>query len=259
MGDRVGIGAQVGSCMNCSDCSHDNENYCANYMVDTYNSRWPDGSIAQGGYSNAIRAHQKFVFPIPDGIKSEHAAPMLCAGLTVYSPLYRSRVGPGSRVGVIGVGGLGHFGIMFAQALGAEVFAFSHTASKKEDAHRMGAKEFILMDKSDDWLKHMQQAPLDVIINTASSSSVEVAKLVSCLKVGGHIYCLGLPKEGFRLPVMQLCGRGAFIGSSHIGSKKEALDMLRLAAEKKIEPWIEVLPMKECSKAIERVAKGDGT
>ena len=147
MGDRVGIGAQVGSCMNCNDCSHDNENYCANYMVDTYNSRWPDGSIAQGGYSTAIRAHQKFVFPIPDGIKSEHAAPMLCAGLTVYSPLYRSKVGPGSRVGVIGVGGLGHFGIMFAQALGAEVFAFSHTASKKEDAHRMGANEFILMDK----------------------------------------------------------------------------------------------------------------
>ena len=103
MGDRVGIGAQVGSCMNCNDCSHDNENYCANYMVDTYNSRWPDGSIAQGGYSTAIRAHQKFVFPIPDGIKSEHAAPMLCAGLTVYSPLYRSKVGPGSRVGVIGV------------------------------------------------------------------------------------------------------------------------------------------------------------
>ena len=115
------------------------------------------------------------------------------------------------------------------------------------------------MDKSDDWLKRLQQAPLDIIINTASSSSVEVAKIVSCLKVGGHIYCLGLPKEGFRLPVMQLCGRGAFIGSSHIGSKKEALDMLRLAAEKKIEPWIEVLPMKECSKAIERVARGDGT
>mgnify|MGYP002720192116 FL=1 len=87
MGDRVGIGAQVGSCMNCSDCSHDNENYCANYMVDTYNSRWPDGSIAQGGYSTAIRAHQRFVFPIPDGIKSEHAAPMLCAGPVSYTHL----------------------------------------------------------------------------------------------------------------------------------------------------------------------------
>ena len=263
VGDRVGIGAQVGSCMNCHACKHDNESYCVGdgygYMIDTYNCRWPDGSIAQGGYSTAIRAHKQFVFPIPESIESKHAAPMLCAGLTVFSPLYRHKVGPGSRVGIVGIGGLGHFGIMFARAMGADaVVAISHTASKRDDALKMGATDFVLMKEEREWAAAFQEMPLDLILITAASSAVELTAIVSCLRVEGRLVCLALPKGDMQLPLMELCNRGASISSSHIGSKDEALRMLDLAAEKRIIPWVEVMDMKECSKAIERLEKGDG-
>ncbi|KAI3626309.1 hypothetical protein CBS9595_001670 [Malassezia furfur] len=261
VGDRVGVGAQVGSCMHCYPCTHDNENYCIGdgkgHMVDTYNSTWPDGSIAQGGYSTNIRAPEQFVFPIPEGLKSEHAAPMLCAGLTVYSPLLRNKVGPGSRVGVVGIGGLGHFAVMFAKAMGAEVVAISHSANKKDDALKMGASEFVSTKEDPEWSKKYLNKPFDVIINTASSAAVDLPGMVSALKTEGRCICVGMPEDLIKLRVQDLAMRGAFLGSSHIGNKKEALSMLQLAAEKKIEPWIELVDMKECSKAVERVSKGD--
>ncbi|WFD45718.1 alcohol dehydrogenase (NADP(+)) [Malassezia furfur] len=226
-------------------------------MVDTYNSIWPDGSIAQGGYSTNIRAPEQFVFPIPEGLKSEHAAPMLCAGLTVYSPLLRNKVGPGSRVGVVGIGGLGHFAVMFAKAMGAEVVAISHSANKKDDALKMGASEFVSTKEDPEWSKKYLNKPFDVIINTASSAAVDLPGMVAALKTEGRCICVGMPEDEIKLHVQDLAMRGAFLGSSHIGNKKEALSMLQLAAEKKIEPWIELVDMKECSKAVERVSKGD--
>lgn len=263
VGDRVGVGAQVGSCMNCHPCQHDNENYCVGdgkgHMVDTYNSRWPDGSIAQGGYSTAIRAPEQFVFPIPDAVKSEHAAPMLCAGLTVFSPLYRNKVGPGMRVGVVGIGGLGHFAVMFAKAMGADVVAISHSANKKEDALKMGASSFVSTKDNADWAKDFQNKPFDIIINTASSSAVDIPGVVSCLKTQGSLVCVGMPEDEIKLRVQHLAMKGGLLGSSHIGNKKEALAMLQLAAEKKIEPWIELHDMKYCSEAVQRVHKGDST
>ena len=261
VGDRVGIGAQVGSCMNCDPCKHDNENYCVGdgkgHMVDTYNSLWPDGSVAQGGYSNAIRAHEQFVFPIPDAISSEHAAPMLCAGLTLYSPLVRSNVGPGKRVAIVGIGGLGHFGVLFAKALGAEVVAISHSGSKRDDALKMGAAEFVSTSDEDKWADKLKAKPFDVIINTASTAAIDFTTLLSVLKTEGRIVSVGMPEDQIKLRVQDLAGKGAFLGSSHIGSKVEALAMLKLAAEKDIKPWIELIDMKDCSKAVERVSKGD--
>lgn len=261
VGDRVGIGAQVGSCMNCDPCKHDNENYCVGdgkgHMVDTYNSFWPDGSVAQGGYSNAVRAHEQFVFRIPDAISSEHAAPMLCAGLTLYSPLVRSNVGPGKRVAIVGIGGLGHFGVMFAKALGAEVVAISHSTSKRDDALKMGAAEFVSTTADDKWADNLKAKPFDVIINTASTAAIDFATLLSVLKTEGRIVSVGMPEDQIKLRVQDLAGKGAFLGSSHIGSKVEALEMLKLAAEKDIKPWIELIDMKDCSKAVERVSKGD--
>ncbi|SHO75990.1 Similar to S.cerevisiae protein ADH6 (NADPH-dependent medium chain alcohol dehydrogenase) [Malassezia sympodialis ATCC 42132] len=261
VGDRVGIGAQVGSCMNCHPCKHDNENYCIGdgkgHMVDTYNSHWPDGSIAQGGYSTAIRAHQQFVFPIPEGLKSEHAAPMLCAGLTVYSPLFRNKVGPGMRVAIVGIGGLGHFGVMFAKAMGADVVAISHSASKEKDALKMGATKFVSTKEDPNWAEHFKNEPFDLIINTASSSAVDVPGMISSLKTDGRLICVGMPEDEIRVRVQHLAMRSALLGSSHIGNKTEALSMLKLAAEKNIEPWIELVDMKDCSKAMERVSKGD--
>lgn len=178
-------------------------------MVDTYNSIWPDGSVAQGGYSNAIRTPEQFVFPIPDSIKSEHAAPMLCAGLTLYSPLYRNNVGPGQRVGIVGIGGLGHFGVMFAKAMGADVVAISHSASKREDALKMGASEFVSTKEDPKWADKFQEKPFDLIINTASTSAVDFASLLKAVKTEGRVISVGMPEDEIKLRVQDLAGKGA--------------------------------------------------
>lgn len=162
VGDRVGVGAQVGACLRCKQCKDGYENYCpkqidtyvreslvahlnAPILIDDYfqNAKYPDGTVTQGGYSTAIRAHQQFVFPIPEALESRHAASMLCAGLTVFSPLKTNGAGPGKKVGIVGIGGLGHYAILFAKALGAEVYAFTHSKDKMEDAKKLGADHVI--------------------------------------------------------------------------------------------------------------------
>jgi len=264
VGDRAGVGAQVGSCGTCAPCKSDNENYCVGDgkkgMVDTYNAKYADGSIAQGGYSTAIRAHQQFVFAIPEGLKSEDAAPMLCGGLTVYSPLLRNGAGTtAKRVAIVGIGGLGHFGVLFAHAMGAEVIAISHSPRKKEDALKMGASQFISTGEDPKWAENFaRENPIDLIINTASSNAVDIPTLLSTLSVHGKLITVGMPEEALKpMKVQSFAGTGAFFGSSHIGSKKEAIQMLKLAAEKNIKPWTEVMPMSDCSKAVKRVEEND--
>lgn len=155
----------------------------------------------------------------------------------------------------VGVGGLGHFGILFAAAMGAEVVAISHSPSKKEDALKMGAKEFISTKEEPNWAEKYKNNPLDLIVSTASSNAVDLPAMLSTLKVHGRMIYVGMPEDGFKdIRAQHFAGNGCFFGSSHIGSKQEAIEMLKLAADKKIKPWIEVLPMKECSKAVQRVA-----
>ncbi|KAJ1029442.1 hypothetical protein NDA13_002691 [Ustilago tritici] len=262
VGDRVGVGAQVDSCGECVPCKDEQEQYCQGNgkvgLVDTYNSsHHHDGIPTMGGYSTNIRTQQQFVFPIPEKIKSEHAAPMLCGGLTVFSPLIHNGAGPGKRVGIVGIGGLGHFGVMFAHALGAEVVAISHSPRKREDALKMGANEFVSTSENPNWADDYKSKPFDLIINTASSNAVDLASILSTLKVHGRLICVGMPEDVFKIRIQNFAGNGCLMGSSHIGSKKEALQMLDLAAEKGIEPWIEVLPMKDCSKAVKRVEEND--
>ena len=143
VGDRVGVGAQVGSCGECRACKDGLENYCSKW-IHTYADVYPDGVHTQGGYATAIRAHRQFVFPIPDGIESRDAASMFCAGLTVYSPLRVNGCGPGKKVGVVGIGGLGHYAVLFAKAMGAEVFAFTHGTKKVDDIKKMGADHVVV-------------------------------------------------------------------------------------------------------------------
>ncbi|PWY98459.1 GroES-like protein [Testicularia cyperi] len=264
VGDRVGVGAQVDACGSCVPCKDEEEQYCSGDpsgsgkgMVDTYNSNHHCGTPAQGGYSTAIRTQQQFVFPIPEGLKSEDAAPMLCGGLTVFSPLIRNGAGPGKRVGIVGIGGLGHFGVMFAHALGAEVVAISHSPRKKQDALKMGASEFVSTAENPNWAEEYKSKPFDLIVNTASSNAVDLASILSTLKVHGRLICVGMPEDVFKVRIQNMAGNGCLMGSSHIGSKKEALQMLALAAEKNIHPWIEVIPMKDCSKAVKRVEDND--
>ncbi|KAI5118606.1 hypothetical protein M0805_004181 [Coniferiporia weirii] len=250
VGDRVGVGAQVGSCYSCNLCNSDNENYCPK-MLNTYNSKHPDGVRTMGGYSTGIIANELYVFPIPDAISSADACTMLCAGLSAYSPLVRNGAGPGKKVGIIGIGGLGHYGIMLAKALGAEVYVFSSTASKEEDAKKLGADHFIFtgVDNFHEPL-HMK---LDLIVSPADvTGKFPLDKYLSTLSLHSKFIAVGLP--GGPLPpvsVFNFAVSGCFFSGSHIGSKKEAIEMLDLAAKKGIKPWIEELPMKDVKIAIE--------
>ncbi|GAA98437.1 uncharacterized protein L969DRAFT_87055 [Mixia osmundae IAM 14324] len=251
-GDRVAVGAQVCSCFECNNCKNDNENYCPN-GVDTYNAKYPNGDLAHGGYSAGIRVHERFVFPLPEALKSEDAAPMACAGLTVYSPIVRNGTGPGKRVAVLGLGGLGHFAVQWIKALGAEAVVFSHSPSKKEDALKLGATDFVDTSKKD--FEKPWAGKIDLIISTASSTKgLDLNPYISTLVPQGKLVYVGMPEESLgEIKSQQLAGNGAFIGSSHIGSKKEALAMYKLAADKGVKPMLLVLPMKEAGKAIQLI------
>lgn len=255
VGDRVGVGAQIWACGECRACKSGNEQYCPK-QVDTYNAKYPDGVKTQGGYATAIRAHQQFVFPIPAGIASEDAASMLCAGLTVYSPLVRNGCGPGKKVGIVGVGGLGHYAVLFAKALGAEVWAFTHSPSKMEDLKKMGADHVV--DIGDKNFHEPLEQTLDLIVSTRNASEgFDIPQYLSMLWVNASFITVGLPEDHFpALSPFTFNPNGSKLGGSHIGSKTEALDMLKLAADKGVKPWIELLPMKEAGKAVQAVQDG---
>jgi len=252
VGDRVGVGAQVWACTECSRCKAGQENYCPK-QVDTYNAKYPNGDIAHGGYGTAIRAHELFVFPIPKELDSADAAPMLCGGLTVFSPLKRNGAGPGKNVGVVGLGGLGHFAVLFAKALGARVTVFSHSDHKRSDAEKMGADNFVITSEKDFAEKHADQ--MDLIVVTADvAKGIPIPEMASMMKVNGRIIIVAMPDDP--LPEFQsaaLASSGVYLGGSHIGNRTEALEMLDIAAKKGVKPWIEQMPMKDAGKAIQSV------
>ncbi|KAI9728035.1 MAG: hypothetical protein M1834_007849 [Cirrosporium novae-zelandiae] len=254
VGDRVGVGAQIWSCLKCKNCKEDNENYCPD-LVDTYGAYYKDGTKTQGGYASHMRAHEYFTFKIPDNIPTEIAAPMLCAGITVYSPLIRAKMGPGKKVAVLGIGGLGHFALMFASALGAETYALSHSPHKKSDALALGAKEFITTS-TPNW--HVPWAfTFDLILNTADMThTFDLPAYMSTLAVNGCFHNVGLPDEPLpTLRAQQFTPNGCMIGGSHIGSRPEMVGMLELASRKGLKSWVETVQVGEegCKEAVERV------
>jgi len=261
-GDRAGVGAQIFACLkpSCRYCSTENETYCP-HQVDTYNSEYPDGVLTMGGYSTAIRANERFVFPIPDAIESKDVCSMFCAGLTVYSPLVRNGVtkeeGKGKKVGIIGLGGLGHYGVLFAKALGAEVTVFSHSRNKEEDAKKMGADHFVVTSESNFHKPYI--GTFDLIISTRNvAEGFPLAEFLSMLWVHGNFIMVGLPEQPLpEIDANVFMGNGSKMGSSHLGSKKEVLDMLDLVAEKNIKPWIQEAPMKDCGKIVRAVKDGN--
>ncbi|RDW83251.1 NADP-dependent alcohol dehydrogenase 6 [Coleophoma crateriformis] len=243
-GQRVGVGAQSYSCLDCRQCKADNETYCRK-QLDTYGAKWPDtGIISQGGYSSHVRTHEHWVFPIPDALPTVQAAPMLCAGLTAYSPLVRNGCGPGKKVGIVGLGGIGHFGLLFAKALGAETWVISRTHSKEADCKEMGADGFLATADGKDWNKdHIMT--FDMILNTASSTEgMDLGAYLQLLDVHGHFVSVGLPEgEGQPMKSQDLLSNGVLVGASHLGSRKEVLAMLQLAADKGIKSWVEEIPI----------------
>lgn len=233
------------------------ESYCVK-IVGTYNSFHKDGSKAFGGYANYCRAPGNFVFKIPDALPSEAAAPLLCAGATLYSPLKHYGAGPGKTVGIIGIGGLGHLGLLFAKALGADkVVAISRSRSKKDDAFKLGADDFIATDEDENWAKTWNRK-LDLIVCTVSSASMPLAKFLDLLKTDGTFVQVGAPEEPLpSLRPFALIIKRVKLSGSMIASPREIQEMLNLAAEKGVQAWVQTFPMDQVNDALQRFEKGE--
>ncbi|KAH8909664.1 putative zinc-binding alcohol dehydrogenase [Coniochaeta sp. PMI_546] len=262
IGTRVGVGAQSDSCRNripdvdCPECQEGQENYCQHGFVGTYNGTYMNGSSSAGGYATYVRCPAHFAVPVPDSIPSELAAPMMCAGVTTYAPLKRNGCGPGKTVGVVGLGGLGHFGVMWAKAMGADrVVVLSRKSNKKDDALALGADSCIATDEDEDWVKQ-NRGSLDILLSTISSSKAPMADYMSLIKTGGVMIQVGAPDDGvFQVPAMPLI-RGVRLEGSLIGSPGEIKEMLELAAEKGVKPWVTTRPMKDANQAIVDMHEG---
>ncbi|OGM50535.1 hypothetical protein ABOM_000883 [Aspergillus bombycis] len=263
IGDRVGVGPQSDSCRgrvdgHCVECSTGNEKYCTKLWTGTYAGRYLDGSKSYGGYASFNRVPSHFAIKIPDVIPSAAAAPMLCAGATVYAPLKQYGCGPGKKIGIIGVGGLGHFGILFAKALGADwITAFSRKASKRDDALKLGANVYVATCEEPEWVARHANT-LDLIISTVSSNTLPISDHLKVLKSNGAFVQVGNPEDGpFTFPAGALIGMGLRFCGSKIGSPSEVREMLALAAAKNVQPWIEERPMKAANQVILGMDQGE--
>lgn len=261
VGDIVGVGAQADSCCGrgpkaCQPCKDGDEPYCENKSVNTYGSTHYNGGMAYGGYALYHRARSHFVFKIPDGLDPADAAPMLCGGVTVYSPLKHWGVGPGKKVGIAGVGGLGHFAVIFAKAMGAdEVVGISRKASKRDEAIQLGCDDYIATDDDKDWAKHNARR-FDVIISTVSSAKMPVAQYITTLALNGTMVQVGAPEEPVPVPIFPLIvGRRSLAGSA-IGGSNDIKDMLEFAAKHNVKPWVEKRPMSDANQAIVDMENG---
>lgn len=269
------MGAQSSSCLkpDCEECSAGLENHCPRGSVGTYNGKYPDGSKSYGGYADYCRAPSHFVFKIPDGITSEEAAPMLCGGITVFSPLQKNGAGPGKRVGIVGIGGLGHFGLLYAKvhsfvrpvnhrlsseltqsppkALGCDkVVAISRTSDKKADALKMGADHFIATSEDKDWAKHNSRT-LDLIISTVSGPSMPLQQYLRLLRTNGQFIQVGAPEDPIpSITAFELIGKGVRIGGSAIGSPAQIREMLELSVKKGVHPWVQKRPLNEANSTV---------
>lgn len=254
VGDIVGVGAQGDSCLgrdgHCDACSTDHEAYCRGRRTTTYASKHRNGDKSYGGYALYHRAKSHFVIKLPKGLKPEYAAPLLCGGATVYSPLRAWGVGPGKKVAVAGVGGLGHFAVLFAKAMGAdEVVGISRKAEKRDEALKLGCDEYIATDDDEDWAKKNAWR-FDVIISTVASAKMPFAQYINCLNFDGTIVQVGAPEEPIPLQPFSLIFGRRRIGGSAISSPKEIAEMFQFTVDKDIHPWVELRPMSEANQAV---------
>ena len=254
-GDIVGVGVMIDSCCSCKNCNNNQEQYCEEGMTGTYNAIERDGvSIAQGGYSSQIVVKERFVLSISKKLDLAGAAPLLCAGITTYSPLRFAGVKAGQKVAVVGLGGLGHMGVKFAASFGAEVTVISTSPKKEEDARRLGAHHFLLSTDAAAMKKHASH--FDVILDTVSANH-DYTFLLDLLDLEGKLLIVGLPsKEPTLSPFSLITKRRSIIGSM-IGGMKETQEMLDYCAEKNIVSDVEVIPAKYINEAYERMIKSD--
>jgi uncharacterized zinc-type alcohol dehydrogenase-like protein len=255
VGDRVGVGCFVDSCRTCSNCANGEQQYCLQGMTGTYNSYERDGKTpTYGGYSNNIVVDENYVLRIPQNIPLDRGAPLLCAGITLYSPLRHWTCGPGMKVAVVGLGGLGHMGVKIASAMGADVSVLSQSAKKQNDALKMGAKNFYVM--SDETMFAKLAGKFDLIINTVSAD-INLSAYLSLLTTNGHMVLVGVPEKPMSIhPFPLIMGRRSLAGSL-IGGIAETQEMLDFCGKHNIMPDIELIPFQKVNEAYERVIKSD--
>jgi alcohol dehydrogenase (NADP+) len=254
VGDRVGVGCMVNSCGQCANCRNGNEQYCLDGMVATYAGTDRDGTTTQGGYSTHVVVDAGFVLRVPDGIDPEAAAPLLCAGITTYSPLRRWGAGPGKQVAVVGLGGLGHMAVKLAAAMGAEVTVLSQSLKKQEDGLRLGASDYFATSDPDTFARLAGR--FDLVVNTVSAP-IDVDAYLSLLAVDGALVNVGAPAEPLSLNVMSLIGGRRTYAGSMIGGIAETQEMLDFCAEHGIGAEVEVVPAEQVNEAYERVLASD--
>jgi uncharacterized zinc-type alcohol dehydrogenase-like protein len=254
VGDRVGVGCMVNSCGECANCRRGDEQYCLNGMVGTYAATDRDGTTTQGGYSTHVVVDSDFVLSIPDGIDPVAAAPLLCAGITTYAPLRRWGAGPGKKVAIVGLGGLGHMGVKIAHALGAEVTVLSQSLKKREDGLRLGADHYHAT--SDPGTFEQLASSFDLIINTVSAV-VDLDAYLGLLAVDGTLVNVGAPGEPLSLNVSSLIDARRTFAGSMIGGIALTQEMLEFCAEHHIAADVEVIPADKINEAYERVLASD--
>nr|WP_310588306.1 NAD(P)-dependent alcohol dehydrogenase [Dyadobacter sp. CY345] len=256
VGDVVGVGCMVDSCRECQYCNDDLEQFCEKGMTGTYNA--PDkhipGSPTFGGYSESVVVNENYVLRIPENMDLAAAAPLLCAGITTYSPLHHWKVGPGKKVGVVGIGGLGHMGIKIAKAMGAEVVAFTTSESKFAEAKRLGADEVVL--SKDEKQMQAYAGKLHFILDAVSAEH-DINAYLNLLRVDGSLALVGAPEHPLPVAAFSLImGRKSFAGSM-IGGIAETQEMLDFCGEHNLVADIEMINIQDINQAYERLLKGD--
>ena len=256
VGDLVGVGCMVDSCRHCADCREGLEQFCQNTLTLTYNSPDPIlGGSTYGGYSNQIVVDQDFVLRVSEKLTPAAAAPLLCAGITTYSPLRHWQVGPGQRVGVVGLGGLGHMGVKLAHAMGADVSLFTTSPGKADDARRLGADEVIVSRDTEEMKRHGRR--FDFILDTVAAPH-DLDAYLTMLKRDGTLCLVGAPDHPHPSPaVFKLISGRRRLAGSPIGGIRETQEMLDFCAEREIVSDVEVIPIQRINEAYERMLNGD--
>jgi uncharacterized zinc-type alcohol dehydrogenase-like protein len=255
VGDKIGVGVFVDSCRTCENCEQGLQQYCLEGMTGTYNQLERDGkTVAMGGYSNYFVINEDYAVHIPANLPLEGVAPLLCAGITLYSPIKHWNVGPGKKVAVMGLGGLGHMGVKFAVAMGADVTVLSHSPHKKDDALAMGAHHFVATNDDSVFAAHAKT--FDVILNTVSAE-LDINKYVSLLKLDGTLVVIGLPGKPYAVHVGSLLDGRRSIAGSMIGGIPQLQEMLNFCGERSIVSDVEVIKADYINEAYERTVASD--
>ncbi|MER5553738.1 NAD(P)-dependent alcohol dehydrogenase [Streptomyces sp. NPDC002793] len=254
VGDRVGVGCMVDSCRECDNCKAGLEQYCAKGNIGTYNALDKNGDPTYGGYSTHIVVDENYTVRIPDGLALDEAAPLLCAGITTYSPLRRWNAGPGKKVAVLGMGGLGHVGVKIAHALGAEVTVLSQSLRKRDDGLKLGADHYYAT--SDPKTFEELAGTFDIILSTVSAP-LDFGAYLSLLKTDGALVNVGAPEEPVSVNLFSLIGGRKSLSGSAIGGIQETQEMLDFCAEHGFGAEIELIGAAEINEAYERVLNSD--